>query len=156
MARAIILQSSASGVTSEDLTAKASDVLAGKTAVTSDSNDVAITGTMTNRGAVSQSLNAGGSYTIPAGYHNGSGKVRANSLSSQTSGTAGTLDILDGRTAWVNGTKIEGTMPNRGNQVASTSRVVGNNNVYFRMNPGYYYSSGGSSGIDTSNESYKS
>ena len=34
---------------------------------------------MTNRGAVSKSLNPGSSYTIPAGYHNGSGKVTANS-----------------------------------------------------------------------------
>ena len=34
-----------------------------------------VTGTMTNRGAVTNELNAGGSYTIPAGYHNGSGKV---------------------------------------------------------------------------------
>ena len=32
-------------------------------------------GTMPNRGAVSQSLAINGSYTIPAGYHNGSGKV---------------------------------------------------------------------------------
>ena len=36
------------------------------------------TGTMTNRGAVSKSINPGSSYTIPAGYHNGSGKVIAN------------------------------------------------------------------------------
>ena len=36
-----------------------------------------------NRGAVSSSLNCGGSYTIPAGYHNGSGKITANSLFSQ-------------------------------------------------------------------------
>lgn len=33
---------------------------------------------MANQGAVSSSLNPGGSYTIPAGYHNGSGKVTAN------------------------------------------------------------------------------
>ena len=30
---------------------------------------------MTNHGAVTAAINAGGSYTIPAGYHNGSGKV---------------------------------------------------------------------------------
>lgn len=36
------------------------------------------TGTMTNRGAVTKSINPGSSYTIPAGYHNGSGKVTAN------------------------------------------------------------------------------
>ena len=40
------------------------------------------TSTMTNRGAVSQSLAANGSYTIPAGWHNGSGKVN-QSLTTQ-------------------------------------------------------------------------
>ena len=38
------------------------------------------TGTMVNRGAVSKSINPGSSYTIPAGYHNGSGKVTANTV----------------------------------------------------------------------------
>ena len=38
-------------------------------------NGLAIDGTMTNRGAVSKTLGINGSYTIPAGYHNGSGKV---------------------------------------------------------------------------------
>ena len=68
-----------------------------------------LTGTMANRGAVSSSLNCRGSYTIPAGYHNGSGKVTANSLASQTSATATSADILTGKTAWVNGSKITGT-----------------------------------------------
>jgi hypothetical protein len=70
---------------------------------------------MTNNGAVSKSLNCGGSYTIPAGYHNGSGKVTANSLASQTSGTAGANEILKGEIAWVNGVRIAGTMPNLSN-----------------------------------------
>ena len=34
-----------------------------------------ISGSMANRGAVSQQLSINGTYTIPAGYHNGSGKV---------------------------------------------------------------------------------
>ncbi len=89
-------------------TAVASDVLSGKTF--SNSSNVNIAGTMENRGAVSQSLNAGGSYTIPAGYHNGSGKVTANSLSSQTSGNAGAGQMLSGYTAWVNGSKVTGSM----------------------------------------------
>src|SRR5690606_29792153 len=41
----------------------------------SNENDTDLVGTMTNRGAVSQSLPINGSYTIPEGYHNGSGKV---------------------------------------------------------------------------------
>ena len=74
-------------------------------------NGSRITGTMANNGAVSPGgLNCGGSYTIPAGYHNGSGKVTANSLSSQTSATATAAQILSGKTAWVNGSKLTGTL----------------------------------------------
>lgn len=54
------------------------EVLAGKT-FTNDNG--AQTGTMVNRGAVSQTLSAGQSYTIPEGYHNGSGIVTAASIS---------------------------------------------------------------------------
>ena len=45
--------------------ATAAQILSGKKAVVKGST---ITGTMTDRGAVTNSLNAGGSYTIPAGY----------------------------------------------------------------------------------------
>ena len=58
------------------VTAAAGDVLATKTIVTSDGTVTA--GTMVNRGAVSKTLDAttsNQSYTIPAGYHNGSGAV---------------------------------------------------------------------------------
>lgn len=65
---------------------------------------------MANNGAISKTLNAGQSYTVPAGYHNGSGKVTANSLASQTQATAVAGDILTGKTAWVNGKQIAGTM----------------------------------------------
>ena len=87
-------------------TATAAYILTGKTAWV---NGTKITGTMANRGEVTATLNAGGSYTIPAGYHNGSGKVKANSLSSQTSATATASDIASGKTAWVNGSKVTGT-----------------------------------------------
>ena len=89
-------------------TAVAADVLKGKTF--SNSSDIEITGTMENRGAVNKTLNAGGSYTIPAGYHNGSGKVTAKSLKDQTAGTASAKWILQGVTAWANGVKLTGTM----------------------------------------------
>ena len=97
----------------ETLTAKqatgnatASDVLSGKTF--SNSSGVGLVGTMANNGALNASLNAGGSYTIPAGYTTG-GKVTTNSLASQTSGTAVVGDIVEGKTAWVNGQKLTGT-----------------------------------------------
>ena len=67
-----------------------------------------LTGTMVNRGAVNSSLNCGQSYTIPVGYHNGSGKITANSLASQTVGTATANNLSNGVTAWVNGNKVTG------------------------------------------------
>ena len=95
------LKASATGTTSAD------KVLAGETFSTE--NDTDLVGTMPNKGAVTASLNCGGSYTIPAGYHNGSGKVTANSLASQTSANATAGNIISGKTAWVNGKKITGT-----------------------------------------------
>lgn len=110
MAVATILRSGG-GTDTSDANATAAQILTGYTGYV---NDVLITGTMPNRGAVSISLNCGGSYTIPQGYHNGSGKVTANSLASQTSANATAAQILSGYTAWVNGSKITGTMTNRG------------------------------------------
>lgn len=89
--------------------AMASQVLSGRTFTNSDG--VEYTGTMPNQGTKTQSLNCGGSYTIPAGYHNGSGKVTANSLASQTSANATAAMITKGYTAWVNGVKVTGTRP---------------------------------------------
>ncbi len=97
------------GASSDDCTLMRAAVPAGMKAVTADSDDEAMegtlnpdttladsqalsgqtflkwnpqtklferhTGSMANRGAVNQSLAINGSYTIPAGYHNGSGKV---------------------------------------------------------------------------------
>ena len=94
-------------------TAADSHVLSGQTYYNTDAK-AKRTGNMANRGAVSQALNAGGSYTIPAGYHNGAGKVTANSLAGQTSADAAAGHILSGKTAWVNGSKVTGNMANRG------------------------------------------
>lgn len=58
------------------ITATAEDILAGKKSVNSSGNE--ITGTMTNRGAWTASKTSNGDVTIPAGYHNGSGKVTVN------------------------------------------------------------------------------
>lgn len=92
----------------DDVNFSAGDLLTGKNANNSDGEKV--NGTMANNGAVTSTLTAGTSYTIPAGYHNGSGKITANSLASQTQATAGTLQIVPPYTAYVNGQKITGTM----------------------------------------------
>lgn len=56
------------------VTATAPDVLANKVFVTDEG--VVTTGTMPNNGAVSKTLTAAdSSYTVPAGYHNGTGSV---------------------------------------------------------------------------------
>ena len=55
------------------VTAGKPDVLVGKVIVDKDGEP--LNGTMVNRGAVSQALGVNGTYTIPEGYHNGSGKV---------------------------------------------------------------------------------
>lgn len=130
------------------VTAGAADVLANKIIVNASGETVA--GTMTNNGAVTKTLDAttsNQSYTVPKGYHSGSGKVSivleeksaTPTKSAQTiTPTAGKVlskvsvaaipadyittadanavaaNILDDKTAYVNGVKVTGTMPNNG------------------------------------------
>ena len=62
--------------TSED-TAVVAEILSGKTA---HARGIELTGTMTNNGAVTGTISTkAGEYTIPQGYHDGSGKVAINS-----------------------------------------------------------------------------
>lgn len=75
MADCILVGGGGGGTLSEDVTASKADVLAGKRTVTTDSGDEVVEGTMPNRGAITHSLALNGTYTVPAGYHNGSGKV---------------------------------------------------------------------------------
>lgn len=78
MAIGYIIGGGGGGVTSSEVTATKENVLAGKTTVTSDSDDAVVNGTMPNIGKVTQTLGVNGSYTIPKGYHDGTGKVTQN------------------------------------------------------------------------------
>lgn len=104
---------SGGGTDTSNATATTDKILSGYTIY---SNDNKITGSMTNVGTQTASgLNASGSTTIKAGWHNGDGTVTTNSLSSQTQ-----CDIpnqwwcFTGYSYWANGSKYDGLMVNRG------------------------------------------
>lgn len=132
-------------------TAAAADVLTGKIFVTADGT--VTTGTMVNNGAVDVTLTGTTvTYTIPKGYHSGTGNVKivletktvTPTKSAQTvTPTSGKLlssvtvnpipdnyadtsdadalaaEILDGKFAYVDGAKVEGTMANNGSMTKS-------------------------------------
>ena len=133
------------------VTATAADTLTGKVFVTSDGT--VTTGTMANNGAVTKALDAATtSYTIPKGYHSGAGKVSVTVETKEVTPTkaaqeivpstgkllskvsvaaipnnyvdtgdadAAAANILDSKTAYVNGAKVVGAMPNNGSVSAS-------------------------------------
>ena len=133
------------------VTATAADTLTGKVFVTSAGT--VTTGTMANNGAVTKALDAATtSYTIPKGYHSGAGKVSVTVETKEVTPTkaaqeivpstgkllskvsvaaipnnyvdtgdadAVAANILDSKTAYVNGAKVVGTMPNNGSVSAS-------------------------------------
>ncbi|WP_347135192.1 hypothetical protein [[Clostridium] symbiosum] len=123
----ILMPGGGGGADLDVITAGAEDVLAGKVIV--DNNGEPLTGTMADQGNWNFSeLVAGSAVTIPEGKHGGGGKVTAKSLASQTPGTSAAGHILAGKTAWVNGSKITGTIPSQagGTLTPSTSAVTAN------------------------------
>ena len=113
--------------------AASGDILTGKSAFIGNGF---VAGSMPNNGAVSGSISkADGTYTIPAGFHNGKGAVRISSeeqaklvsgnikagvtvlgVSGKSSvvdtgdATAAAGTIISGKTAYVNGTKVTGSL----------------------------------------------
>jgi hypothetical protein len=123
----ILMPGGGGGADLDVITAGAEDVLAGKVIV--DKNGEPLTGTMADQGNWNFSeLVAGSAVTVPGGKHGGGGKVTAKSLASQTPGDSAAGHILAGRTAWVNGSKITGTIPSQagGTLTPSTSAVTAN------------------------------
>lgn len=114
-------------------TATADQVLANATFYSSTGTKV--TGTMTNRGAVTSTINIGGSYSGAAGYYT------SISVSGPTlSGNADVSQVLSGSTFYSStGTKKTGTMPNRGALNVILYNMYGNKE-YNNTNAGYYSS----------------
>ena len=149
--------------------AVAANILSGKKAHSYNSTTgeaVALTGTMTNRGAVSKTLDAttgNQSYTVPEGYHNGSGTVSITLETKSATPTKSSQDItptngkvlskvtvaaipaayqdvtnVDATAGDV--TEIEGTMTNRG-AVSKTLDATTSNQSY-TVPAGYHNGSG--------------
>lgn len=148
------------------VTAGAADVLANKVIVNADGET--ITGSMPNNGAVTKTLDTTTTnYTVPKGYHNGTGKV---SISVETKSVTPTKDsqtikpstgkvlsqvtvaaipsnyidtsdadataanILDDKTAYVDGVKVTGTMANNG---ATGAEIDGLTTTSYTIPAGY-------------------
>ncbi|MCM1221256.1 MAG: hypothetical protein NC548_42935 [Lachnospiraceae bacterium] len=86
------------GVDTSDANATAAQILTGYTAYV---NEIKIAGSMPNIGAISYELPANGTYDIPYGFHNGSGRVYQSLLtqggSTITPGTSDKLAVPTGR-----------------------------------------------------------
>lgn len=121
-------------------TATAPDVLANKVFV--DSKGATTTGTMPNNGAISKELSSSQrTYTVPKGYHSGSGSVSIPDTYYDIQGTtAVSSNVLSG-SKFVNsdGELTTGTMPNKG---AISGTIDGLTTTSYKIPVGYHNGSG--------------
>lgn len=109
----ILMAGGSSTGISDECTAERKHVLIKHSAVTSDSEDDVVDGTMPNNGVQNGTLQCGESYTIPQGYTDG-GVVTAVDLASQTEATAEKTDVRVGKTYWKDGIKNTGSLADKG------------------------------------------
>ena len=102
-------------------TAAAGDILSGKIAWVDGAK---VTGNIPTVTPSTDKLDCGKSASISKGYLASDVTITANSLASQTPGTAAAADIRSNKTAWVGGTSVTGTMPD-GTYSASVSATNG-------------------------------
>lgn len=121
-------------------TAGAAEILKDKIAWINGKRTV---GTMPNNPAQNATLKCGQSKIIPKGYTPG-GTILAANLASQTPGTATAANILSGKTAWVNGSKVSGTMANRGQAQYGGWGEAGDYYAINALPEGAYFKSGAS------------
>ena len=112
-------------------TATERDIIKGKSAW---SGDELVIGTMPKITSQVITLNAGDTYIIPEGYHDGNTQIVVNNLGDQTEGTATSKEILEGQTAWVNGKLITGTMKIH----ESSEDMILNPGDSYTISEGYY------------------
>ena len=137
--------------TAVEATAVSADILAPKTAY---NGTTILTGTMVDNGAVEASIeDSGGSYVIPVGYHNGSGKVTGPTLASLIGENVSLNDgamLLNGITAYgKNGVKHEGSMVDRRDTTVDAVAVTSDDTYTYFSTPAGCYSE--NSMIRTSN-----
>ena len=142
MADIFVAAGGSGGASSDETTARAADVLSGKTYLGADTSDDVGAGAMPNNGAMQKTLRAGESVTVPRGYHNGGGTVSAAPLAGQTPGNAAPGDIVAGTSAWVRGAKMDGTLIEREGEQPTTGVTVSDGLVHVGMLPGAYRKSG--------------